>query len=147
MIRLALLAILLATLILIIFRHVHADESPVTSCGPNRGHDCHCPRMVQRRRNEEEDKCRAIMDKEENARCLAAIETTCQMVAHPRYVIPPGGDDEAGGQLEPDTCFKYCKYQDLCFCNDTRCTMQGDPITPDHPVKPPKMQPLPKGKK
>lgn len=121
------------------WRYVHADESPATSCGPGRGHDCHCPRMVQRRRNEEEDKCRAIMDKEENAKCLAAIMTTCQMVARPRML-----DD---GTMEPDACFKYCKYQDLCFCNDTRCTMQGDPITPDHPITPPKMQPLPGAKK
>jgi len=118
------------------FVHLHADESPVTQCGPGRGHDCHCPRMVQRRRDAIEAACLASSkDKKQLDDCLAKTPTICQML-----IIPEYNED---GRMDPDTCYKYCKYQGLCFCHDTRCTPSGDPV--NEPM--PKMQPLPRQKK
>jgi hypothetical protein len=114
---------------------VHADESPITQCGPNRGHDCHCPRMVQRRRDAAEQAClMSSHTKEELDKCHENIPTLCEMVAHPLF-------DPETGDPDPDMCFKYCKYQGLCFCNDTRCDAHGDPL----PQEPPKAQHKHKG--
>jgi hypothetical protein len=114
------LLVLASAVLFATWHYIRADESPATSCGPNRGHDCHCPRMLLQRRTQQEEACMAIQDREAHDKCLEAIPHDCAMLEQPRR-------DPDTGAAEPDACYKWCRL-DLCFCNDMRCGSHGEDV-------------------